>query len=71
LTFSAGNLPSGATFDPATQTFTWDTGYGDTGNYNVLFTVTDDGLPPASDSETVTITVTNLTPQPPSGLRIP
>jgi hypothetical protein len=70
LTFSAGNLPSGATFDPATQTFTWDTDHGDSGNYDVLFTVDDDGVPQASDSETVTITVINVSPRPPGGLTI-
>ncbi|MBW1836922.1 MAG: hypothetical protein JRI99_08245, partial [Deltaproteobacteria bacterium] len=48
----------GATFDPATQVFSWMPAYGQTGVYpNVLFTVTDDGDPAASDSETITIEV--------------
>jgi len=65
LTYSASNLPTGASFDPATQTFSWTPGYGDTGNHDVLFAITDDSTPPLSDSETVTITVvpeSNLAP---------
>jgi hypothetical protein len=57
LTYSASNVPAGASFDPATQTFTWIPDYGEAGNYAVTFTVTDDGTPPLSDSEEVTITV--------------
>jgi hypothetical protein len=41
-----------------TQIFTWTPEYGQAGSYpNVLFTVTDDGVPPMSDSEEITITV--------------
>ncbi len=68
LTYSASNLPTDAGFDPATQTFSWTPGYGDTGNHDVLFAITDDGTPPLSDSETVTITVvpdSNLAPPDP------
>jgi hypothetical protein len=57
LTYAAGGLPAGASFDPATQTFTWTPDYGEAGNYPVTFTVTDDATPPLSDSEEVTITV--------------
>jgi hypothetical protein len=57
LTYSASSLPAGADFDPATQTFSWIPDYNDTGNYDVLFTVADNGSPLQSDSETVTITV--------------
>jgi hypothetical protein len=58
LTFSAGDLPPGAVFDLATQIFSWTPDYGQSGNFpNVRFTVTDDGEPPASDSESITITV--------------
>ena len=70
LTFSAGNLPLGASFDPATQSFIWVTDYDDSGTYDVLFTVTDNGLPSASDSETVNITVINQSPLAPNGLRV-
>jgi hypothetical protein len=59
LTFSAGNLPPGAGFDPATRTFTWTPDEGQAGTYpDVLFTVTDNGSPPMNDSEAITITVT-------------
>ena len=57
LTYSASNLPTGANFNPTSRTFTWTPGYGAAGNYSVQFTVTDSATPPASDSETVTITV--------------
>jgi hypothetical protein len=57
LVFSADNLPAGADFDPQTQTFSWIPGDGDAGNYTVTFTVTDDGIPPRSASEEVSITV--------------
>jgi len=57
LTYAASNLPEGATFDPATQTFAWTPTYGQAGNYQVTFTVTDDGAPQAGDSEAVTISV--------------
>ena len=60
LTYSASNLPSGASFNAGTQTFSWTPAYGDAGNYNVQFTVTDNGSPPESDSETITITVGNV-----------
>jgi hypothetical protein len=58
LTYSASNLPTGASFDPGTQTFSWTPNAGDAGSYpNVQFTVTDDGTPQGSDSESITITV--------------
>ena len=61
LAFSATNLPPGATLTDhgnGTATFSWQTGYGDAGIYNdVTFTVTDDGTPALSDSETITISV--------------
>ena len=39
-------------------TFTYSPQWADAGAHAVTFTVTDDGTPPLSDSETVTITVT-------------
>ncbi len=60
LTYSASNLPTGATFYPTTGTFTWIPGYDQTGVYaNVLFTVTDNGTPLMSSSEAITISVDN------------
>ncbi|MEW5802681.1 MAG: CARDB domain-containing protein [bacterium] len=63
LTYSATGVPSGASFDPGTRTFTWQPGYEDAGEYLITFTVTDDGEPQMSDSEEVTITVDVKGPQ--------
>jgi hypothetical protein len=61
LTYSAPNLPAGATFDPVTQKFSWTPTYNQTGNYSVTFTVTDNGAPNSeSTSETITITVGSI-----------
>ena len=64
LTYSASNLPSGATFDPVSRTFTWVPNYDQAGNYSVRFTVTDNVASPESDTEEITITVGNVN-QPP------
>jgi hypothetical protein len=60
LTYSASDLPDGASFDPNTQIFSWKTGYDQAGNYTVTFTVTDNSIPQESDSETITINVGNI-----------
>jgi len=60
LTFSASNVPTGASFNPSSRVFSWTPAFGDSGNYNVTFTVTDDGSPAESDSEVVTISVGNV-----------
>ncbi|MEI6125105.1 MAG: putative Ig domain-containing protein [Pseudomonadota bacterium] len=57
VAYSASNLPDGATFDPDTQTFSWEPGNGQSGNYTVHFTAVDDGIPQESASEEITITV--------------
>ena len=58
VTFSVANLPPGASFDPETQLFTWTPEAGDAGTYpEIQFTVTDNGSPPLTDSEAITITV--------------
>ncbi|MCP4312585.1 MAG: hypothetical protein GY790_15085, partial [Bacteroidetes bacterium] len=65
LAYSANNLPSGATFDPATQVFTWVPDYAQAGVYpNVQFTVTDDGDPSLSDAETISMMVENVNRHP-------
>lgn len=59
LTYTATNLPMGATFDPVTKTFTWTPAYDQAGSYpNIEFTVTN-GLSPVV-SEDITITVNNV-----------
>ena len=64
VTFSTGTLPTGATFDPISHTFSWTPAWGQVGNYSVQFTVTDGGTPPLSDSKTISIAVghTNRAP---------
>jgi len=67
LTFSANaspdyNWPSGATFNPATQTFSWNVPPYDgtiphSSIYTVRFTVMDNGSPQESDYEDVQILV--------------
>ncbi len=61
ITLSAANLPSGATFTPATGLFSWSTDYDDAGVYsNISFTATDNGSPNHEDTETITITISNV-----------
>jgi len=63
LAFSASDLPPGASLTDAhdgTAAFAWTPGYDQAGNYLVTFTVTDDAVPPGSDSEQIAITVGNL-----------
>ncbi len=61
LSFSADGVPTGASFDPLTATFSWVPDPSQVGDHTVTFTVTDSGTPPLSDSEPVTITVGNNT----------
>lgn len=61
LTFSAANLPAGATFDPATAVFSWTPKTGAAGTYTgIALAVADNGTPSLSDSEIITITVEAL-----------
>ena len=60
LTFSPSTLPSTASFNSDTQLFSWTPGFGSTGIYNVTFTLTDDGEPNLSDSETISIYVGDI-----------
>ena len=54
LTYSATGLPTGATFNPTTRTFSWTPDETQAGSYQVHFEVTDGSL---IDAEDVTITV--------------
>jgi hypothetical protein len=60
LTFSASNLPSGASFDPRTRVFSWKVDRE--GSYPVHFEVSDGK---SSDSEDITIYVTPIPNNPP------
>jgi len=55
LSYSVSNLPSRASFDPETQTFSWTPEVGQAGEYNPEFVVSDGEL---TDTMTVQITVT-------------
>ena len=57
LTYSAFDLPSGATFNSQTGIFSWTPSGAQIGQYSMTFTVTDDGDGNLTDSETITITV--------------
>jgi hypothetical protein len=57
LTFSAADLPEGATFDTETHTFSWTPRYDQADVYSVRFEVTDGDL---TDYEDVTITINQL-----------
>ncbi len=62
LTYSAGNLPSGASFNPATRTFSWTPSYTQAGTYHDIgFSATDGQL---SSSQYITITVDTVNPPP-------
>ncbi len=61
LTYSATNIPTGASFNETTGVFTWYTTYDNAGNYlDVEFTVMDNGEPMMLDVELITITVGNV-----------
>lgn len=65
LTYSALNMPTGATFDPVTRLFKWKPGFniapaGGIANFNVIFMVKDPAN--ASDSEEIIITVNDVQP---------
>ncbi len=58
ISYSAINLPSGASFNSTTRIFQWMPGYTQSGTYpNVKFSVTDGIL---TTSENITITVNNV-----------
>lgn len=67
LTYSASNMPAGASFNAATQVFAWTPDSSQVGTYaNVRFTVTDGALT-ASENITITVAVLPADPPPPGG----
>ena len=58
LSYSADQLPSGATFNTSTRTFSWTPGSNQLGSYVVIFEVEDDGTPTMSDEMAVVMNVT-------------
>lgn len=60
LVYSATNIPDDSTFNPVTKMFSWTTGAEDVGLYeDIIFSVTDNGSPMKSDSESISITVSS------------
>jgi hypothetical protein len=68
LTFAAAPLPAGASLS-WDGNFVWTSSYDQQGDHVVTFTVTDEGYPRRSDTETVTITVNNVN-RPPTDLTL-
>lgn len=58
LTFSASNLPSGASFNPSLKQFSWTPTFSQSGSYQVTFSVSDNHG--GTDSEIITIIVQNV-----------
>ena len=62
ITYTASNLPAGASFDAATRQFTWTPDYTRSGEYTVTFTASDgDRSYSLSSSKVVTIAVRDVT----------
>jgi hypothetical protein len=62
IALEATGVPRDASFQDngdGTGDFVWMPGFDQAGNYEVMFKATDAGNPPASDSQTITITVGN------------
>jgi len=53
-------LMAGANFNENTGQFTWSNTSMAVGSYNIRFTVTDDAVPPQSDSETISIVIQDI-----------
>jgi subtilisin family serine protease len=63
LTYSALDLPAGATFDPGTRMFAWTPNHAQAGAYTVRFVARDAAFPvAAADTEHVAITVVDRVP---------
>ncbi len=60
LTLSSSTLATGASFNTSNGAFSWTPSYSDSGTYNIIFTVIDNGTPQLSDNEEITITVNNV-----------
>jgi hypothetical protein len=67
LTYTATNLPRGATFEPLTRKFSWTPDFTQAGDYTVSFTVKDantdgnnDGKDTLTDSKVMTIRIDNV-----------
>lgn len=57
---SAQNIPTGATFNSQSRIFSWTPTASQSGNYEVTFIASDNGMPAETDSEKISITVVNV-----------
>jgi hypothetical protein len=62
LTYSAENLPDGASFDASSQEFSWKPGFEQAGDYNVTFKL-NDGFQDVTVSSAVTVENVNRKPE--------
>jgi hypothetical protein len=63
LTYSYDNLPTGASFDLTTRTFSWTPTYDQAGTYpDIKFSVTDGKATPVSESIIITVVNVNRPP---------
>jgi hypothetical protein len=62
ITLSTNQLPAGATFDPSTGVFSWKPSASQTGYYTIIFTGTDDSIPPSSSARNMGIQVNQAAP---------
>jgi hypothetical protein len=61
LSYSLVGAPAGALINPGTGAFSWTTAEADgPGQYSFTVRVTDNGVPPRLDAETITVTVREL-----------
>ena len=63
ISYSMRNAPAGASL--AANQFSWTPAYGQAGTYAVAFFASDNEVPPLSDSQTITITVSATLPAAP------
>jgi VCBS repeat-containing protein len=57
VSLSVVDLPTGASFDPATGEFRWLPDFSNIGTHTLTFQATDDGFGNLTDAETITITI--------------
>ena len=62
LTYSASNLPTGASFNPNSRRFSWTSTYAQVGSYNVTFSVNDGNGGTASETVSITVSSVNRDP---------
>ena len=58
ITYSVAGLPQGATYDPATATFSWTPSYTQAGQYDLTVTATDSADDTPVQSATIVIPIT-------------